>query len=56
MLEAILLAPEGETRFPGKYTESSLKRIQNYTRQHIKEIDLLTNCLIHVYAQSPAAS
>lgn len=46
MLESILLAPEGETGFPEKYVASSLARIQDYTRQHIKEIDLLANCLI----------
>ena len=47
MLEAILLALDKETGFPGEYIASSLKRIQDYTRQHIQEIDLLSNSLIH---------
>ena len=52
MLEAVLLAQEGETGFPEKYVTSSLARIQDYTRQHIKEIDLLANCLIHAPART----
>ena len=47
MLEAILSIPEGEGRFPGEYVASSLERIQDYARQHTREIDLLANCLIH---------
>ena len=47
MLEAILLVSEKEAEFPGEYIASSLERIQDYTRQHIHEIDLLSNCLIH---------
>ena len=47
MLESILLVSEGETGFPGECATSSLERIQDYVRQHIQEIDLLANCLIH---------
>ena len=55
MLESILLV-SGETGFPGEYAASSLERIQDYARQHIQEIDLLANCLIHVHAPSRTVS
>ena len=56
MMEAVLIASEGETEFPGECVASSLERIQDYARQHIQEIDLLENCLIHVHAPSRTAS
>ncbi len=52
MLESILLMSDGETGFPGECVLSSLERIQDYARQHIKEIDLLANCLIHTSSQA----
>ena len=50
MMEAVLIASEGETEFPGECVASSLERIQDYARQHIKDIDQLTNWLIHASA------
>jgi len=46
MLEAVLIASEGETGFPAEYVVSSLERIRDYTCQHTKDIEQLTQSLI----------
>jgi len=46
MLEAVLAASEEKTEFPREYISSSLKRIRDYTCQHTRDIERLTQFLI----------
>lgn len=45
MLEAVLLAREGETGFPEEYITSSANRLADYIDQHVEELQQLAEYL-----------